>query len=358
MRSLAAGAALVVAMMAASFVLVMLIVTGAGGDGRLATAACATDANLAPMLVTIRTIESAGDYTAQAAGSSASGAYQFIDATWAGYGGYRRAADAPVELQDQKAADMVRTILTAHDNSVAAVPVVWYLGRLPAENSPEWDAIPAPEAGNRLTPREYQARWITQYDTESASTDAVTCMTTVGAYGDVASSLDCSTIQWGGFPNGQIPSTAMRYRPHSGYLHPAASASFDEMYAAAQAAGLDLTGSGYRPASAGGNTAGRSCHGVGLAIDVAGLVVGNRYPTADAAFESAEFAWVCANAEVFGWITPRWAIPNGMVCGSVVGTGSGGNVGDRCCFLEPWHLEAAGTVTTHPDFDTDNASTS
>jgi hypothetical protein len=39
-----------------------------------------------------------------------------------------------------------------------------------------------------------------------------------------------------------------------------------------------------------------------------------------------------------------------MVCGSIVGTGTGGNVGDRCCFLEPWHLEAAGTVSAHSDF--------
>jgi hypothetical protein len=122
------------------------------------------------------------------------------------------------------------------------------------------------------------------------------------------------------------------------------------LYAAAQAAGLDLRGSGYRPASVGGNTAGKSCHGLGLAIDINVLVVGNRYRTADGAFASAEFTWLCNNAQAFGWITPRWAIPEGMVCGSIVGTGTGGNVGDRCCFLEPWHLEAAGTVAAHSDF--------
>ncbi len=99
-------------------------------------------------------------------------------------------------------------------------------------------------------------------------------------------------------------------------------------------------------ASAGGTTPGTSCQGVGLAIDIAVLVVGggHRYPTTDAAFAGAEFTWLCANAHYFGWITPRWAIPPGMVCGSVVGTGTGGHVGDKCCFLEPWHVEAAGSL--------------
>ena len=33
-------------------------------------------------------------------------------------------------------------------------------------------------------------------------------------------------------------------------------------------------------------------------------------------------------------------------------TASGGWRGDRCCFLEPWHWEAAGVVLTDPDFAT------
>ena len=279
-----------------------------------------------------------------------SGAYQFIDRTWNNYGGYTRAVHAPPEQQDQKAAEMIRTVLAEHDSNVDAVPVVWYLGHLPDDSATEWDTIPAPGAGNTLTPREYQTKWMKEYETQSTTADTITCTSIIGTFDDLPSSLDCSTIRWGGYPNGDIPYSAMRYRPHSGHLHPAASATYDELYAAAQAAGLDLRGSGYRPASVGGNTAGKSCHGLGLAIDITALVVGNRYRSTEAAFSSAEFTWLCNNAQAFGWITPRWAIPENMVCGSVVGTGTGGNVGDRCCFLEPWHLEAAGTVSAHSDF--------
>ena len=275
MKLVAAAVGVVLATLIASFVLVVLVVTGAGGDGRLATAACATDANLTPILATIRTIESGGDYTAEAAGSTASGAYQFIDGTWNNYGGYTRAVQAPPEQQDQKAAEMVRTVLAEHDNSVAAVPVVWYLGHLPDDGATEWDTIPVPGAGNVLTPSEYQTKWMEEYQTQSTAADTITCTSTIGTFGDLPPSLDCSTIRWGGYPNGRIPASAMRYRPHSGYLHPGASATYDELYAAAQAAGLDLRGSGYRPASAGGNTAGKSCHGLGLAIDINVLVVGN-----------------------------------------------------------------------------------
>ena len=47
--------------------------------------------------------ESRGDITAQNPHSTASGKWQFLDSTWAGYGGYAKARYAPEKVQDDKA---------------------------------------------------------------------------------------------------------------------------------------------------------------------------------------------------------------------------------------------------------------
>ncbi len=104
------------------------------------------------VLATIRTLESGGNYRAQSRGSTASGAYQFLDSAWAGYGGYTHAKDAPPEVQDAKATENVTKILDDHDGDVTTVPVVWYIGHVPAAASSEWDVVPFSGAGNRLTP--------------------------------------------------------------------------------------------------------------------------------------------------------------------------------------------------------------
>jgi hypothetical protein len=119
------------------------------------------------VLATTRSLESGSDYTARAAGSTASGAYQFIDSTWAGYGGFPQAWQAPPEVQDAKASESVIAILNAHDGDLAAVPVVWYLGYLPASSSSAWDTVPAAHAGNRLTPRQYQQRWLEEFERQA-----------------------------------------------------------------------------------------------------------------------------------------------------------------------------------------------
>jgi resuscitation-promoting factor RpfA len=47
--------------------------------------------------------ESGGNLRAQNPVSSASGKYQFLDSTWAGFGGYAHAKDAPEAVQDDRA---------------------------------------------------------------------------------------------------------------------------------------------------------------------------------------------------------------------------------------------------------------
>lgn len=156
----------------------------ATGEHRVPPPACG---EVAVILDTIRTLESGGDYTAHAAGASASGAYQYIDTTWTYWAQqagintdtYPTADSAPPTIQDQVAALNVQTILNEHDGAVEDIPVIWYY---PAAlgNPTRMDRIPRPDAGNTLTVREYQTRWLTSFATKSAAADEVTCSIVVG----------------------------------------------------------------------------------------------------------------------------------------------------------------------------------
>lgn len=112
-------------------------------------------------MATTRWLESGNRYDARASGSTASGAYQILDSTWNGYGGYPRAVLAPPEVQDQFAYEAFTALLKRHGNDVSTIPVSWYIGHVP--QGAEWDTVPHPEAGNRLTPRQYQAKWMKKF---------------------------------------------------------------------------------------------------------------------------------------------------------------------------------------------------
>lgn len=60
--------------------------------------------DLPPCYVMMR--ESGGSLTARNPSSSASGKWQFLDSTWAGYGGYASAYLAPESVQDGKAREL------------------------------------------------------------------------------------------------------------------------------------------------------------------------------------------------------------------------------------------------------------
>lgn len=138
----------------------MLPAVLAGGDSPPLTCRV-IGGDMGAILQTIRTLESGGRYDAQAPGSTASGAYQFTDPTWNNYGSYRRAVDAPPDVQDAKAIEHVTNILAANGNDVGTVSVVWYIGHVPIGD--EWNRVPFPGSGNVLTPRQYREKWMDIY---------------------------------------------------------------------------------------------------------------------------------------------------------------------------------------------------
>lgn len=78
----------------------------------------------------LRQLESGGNYRAIGPSTKygrATGAYQFLDSTWGGFGGYRRAADAPSAVQDARARQLM-TQYYRQFGSWEMVAVAWHGG--------------------------------------------------------------------------------------------------------------------------------------------------------------------------------------------------------------------------------------
>jgi hypothetical protein len=114
---------------------------------------------LADILKTIRLIESSERYDIRPNKGNASGAYQYIASTWNNYAGYPHAYLAPPHVQDERALADVEAILWTWKGDVSMVPVIWYYPRAAVEPA-LMDIVPVPSAGNILTVREYQHRWL------------------------------------------------------------------------------------------------------------------------------------------------------------------------------------------------------
>ena len=142
-----------------------------------------TCGQLGVILDTIRTLESGSDYTARNAHASAAGAYQYITATWTNWAQqvgidttlYPTADTAPPHVQDHVASVNVTAILADHDNLVEAVPVNWYYPAAWGDNQ-LMDQIPRPDAGNTLTVRQYQTKWLDIYNNKLATAEATDTM--------------------------------------------------------------------------------------------------------------------------------------------------------------------------------------
>jgi cell wall-associated NlpC family hydrolase len=182
--------------------LVLVPVLALAGGGAQPSDLCGITGDVGAALATIRQLESGNDYTAQAAKASASGAYQFLDSSWrtwsarAGYPDvYARAYLAPPHVQDAAAAAYIKTILDQwHD--VAYVPVNWYYPAA-AANPALMDIVPAPEAGNRLTVRQYQTRWLELYHEKVAVSGPSSAQAGSCATGDVGTVIAFARTQLG-----------------------------------------------------------------------------------------------------------------------------------------------------------------
>jgi hypothetical protein len=129
------------------------------------------------ILATIRQKESGGNYQARARGSSASGAYQFIDGTWRSLTRqfnigteFQNAGSAPPQVQDAVARAYVQDILNRNGNDVSKVPLVWYTGNAQGRMSAS-----AVAHNNGLTPEAYQQRWMAAFN-GNGSTPAPTAV--------------------------------------------------------------------------------------------------------------------------------------------------------------------------------------
>jgi hypothetical protein len=143
---------------------------GGNGDGSLYSGE-PISGSTEEILKTIRTLESNGDYTTpnKAGASSASGAYQFIDSTWQNLTqkynigtDFKRAMNAPPEIQDAVAAKYVEEILSQNNNDVSKVPLVWFTGNPQGKISEE-----AQSRNPTINPAGYQKKWLDIFNSNS-----------------------------------------------------------------------------------------------------------------------------------------------------------------------------------------------
>ena len=108
----------------------------------------------------------------QNAGSSASGAYQYIDDTWKAQAAaagidvsaYPHEWMAPASVQDAVASANVDAILAKNGNNIAAIPNVWYTGN--AQGTMSQKQL---DVNNGQTADVYSARWMDKYQKNIAS---------------------------------------------------------------------------------------------------------------------------------------------------------------------------------------------
>lgn len=258
-------------------------------------------------MAAIRSTESSNDYGAigidTGGGARASGAYQFMDATWDGYMGYARAVDAPPEIQDQRARELMSSYFKQFGRW-DAVAIAWHAGPGRAQDYVSGDLDISTLSDGLSTTDQYTAKVI----------DLMGSVDPVGS-GSVHDGMDdCPVCSWSEvdfsqFANGEYPDWALTAIPGGDALRTGAeSESWKALVAAAQADGVTITVSdAYRPIvdqqrladelgiyGQGGWAAvpGTSNHGLGRAVDVN---IGDN---------PAAREWLVQHAADFGWFDP------------------------------------------------------
>jgi hypothetical protein len=162
------------------------------------------------ILNTIKQQESGGNYNATNPNSSASGAYQYTDATWqkqAAAAGvdinqYPRAYMAPPAVQDMVAAKNVDNILQQNGGDVTKVPNVWYTGNANGNMTPQQLA-----ANNGQTADAYQAKWMAQYNQQASKDQA----NPSGSAGYQSPTDQANGVNTNGSANGAVGSNTLQY---------------------------------------------------------------------------------------------------------------------------------------------------
>lgn len=113
-------------------------------EGAASTAAQMGDKPISATELTnwIRKTESGGNYQAlnrEKKGNTASGAYQYTDSTWNGYGGYPKAMLAPREVQDRRFAEDIQKRLSKYKGDPFKAIAEHYLPAY-ANNPRAWTA--------------------------------------------------------------------------------------------------------------------------------------------------------------------------------------------------------------------------
>lgn len=104
-----------------------------------------------------------GGYKAQSKTSTGSGKYQVLDRTWGNYAGYAHAKDAPPEVQERQAREMIEKKLKTYGGDVRKVVMSWFLPAA-VNDAARADRVPK---GNVITPNQYADQVMAKLGTAS-----------------------------------------------------------------------------------------------------------------------------------------------------------------------------------------------